>query len=349
MVMIYALTHMIVDLSCAFLVYAFVAGGGEWYLWLLIYNFCAFALQLPIGAAADYLDRNGCVAAGGCMGVLAGVALGLAGFPAAASVTAGIGNACFHVGGGIDVLNRSERKAAPLGVFVAPGALGLYFGRILGETGKGAALWIVCLLVLSAAAIRLAAGKEKLWISSGNAPFDFSVRKPRRQMAAAACFLAAVILRSFSGMIQQFPWKETLAGSGLILTAAVVLGKMAGGAAADKIGISRTALCSMAAAAAGFLLLTFPAAGILAVFTWNMSMPLTLWAVSRIFPEAKGFSFGLLTFGLFLGFCPSYLWGAGPQSGLPLPAVWAAAPAGLAAMAVISLFLLNWGLKQVKT
>ena len=151
MTAVYALVHMAVDLSCAFLVFAYVSGGDQWYLWLLIYNFCAFALQMPIGAAADRLDRNSCVAAGGCAGVLAGLLLGSAGFPAAAAVLAGIGNACFHVGGGIDVLNRSERKAAPLGIFVAPGALGIFLGTMLGRAGKGPEVWLGGLLILSAA------------------------------------------------------------------------------------------------------------------------------------------------------------------------------------------------------
>ena len=168
---------------------------------------------------------------------------------------------------------------------------------------------------------------------------------------AAACFLAAVILRSYSGMIQNFPWKETLVGSGLILAGAVVLGKMAGGVLADKLGIQRIAYRSMCAAAVGFLCLVYPAAGILAVFFWNMSMPLTLWAVSKVFPGAKGFGFGLLTFGLFVGFCPAWLGGSsvgGPvQSGIRFMAGNASSPVGMALMAVVSLLLLGWGLKQV--
>ncbi|MFR2484651.1 MAG: hypothetical protein ACLTAC_14930 [Hungatella sp.] len=352
---IYALVHMAVDLSCAFLVYTYVLGGEQWYLWLLLYNFCAFALQMPIGAAADRLDRNSCVAVGGCAGVLAGLLLGIAGFPAGAAVVAGIGNACFHVGGGIDVLNRSERKAAPLGIFVAPGALGIFLGTMLGRAGTEAAVWIGGLLILSAVVIRAAAGREKLWLSSGNAPFSFSVPSSSvpsgRTLMAAACFLAAVILRSYSGMIPNFPWKETLAGSGLILAGAVVLGKMAGGVLADKLGIQRTAFRSMCAAAVGFLCLVYPAAGILAVFFWNMSMPLTLWAVSKVFPGAKGFGFGLLTFGLFVGFCPAWLGGSsvgGPvQSGIRFMAGNASSPVGMALMAVVSLLLLGWGLKQV--
>ena len=352
---IYALVHMAMDLSCAFLVYTYVLGGEQWYLWLLLYNFCAFALQMPIGAAADRLDRNSCVAVGGCAGVLAGLLLGIVGFPAGAAVVAGIGNACFHVGGGIDVLNRSERKAAPLGIFVAPGALGIFLGTMLGRAGTEAAVWIGGLLILSAVVIRAAAGREKLWLSSGNAPFSFSVPSSSvpsgRTLMAAACFLAAVILRSYSGMIQNFPWKETLAGSGLILAGAVVLGKMAGGVLADKLGIQRTAFRSMCAAAVGFLCLVYPAAGILAVFFWNMSMPLTLWAVSKVFPGAKGFGFGLLTFGLFVGFCPAWLGGSsvgGPvQSGIRFMAGNASSPVGMALMAVVSLLLLGWGLKQV--
>lgn len=352
---IYALVHMAVDLSCAFLVYTYVLGGEQWYLWLLLYNFCAFALQMPIGAAADRLDRNSCVAVGGCAGVLAGLLLGIAGFPAGAAVVAGIGNACFHVGGGIDVLNHSERRAAPLGIFVAPGALGIFLGTMLGRAGTEAAVWIGGLLILSAVVIRAAAGREKLWLSSGNAPFSFSVPSSSvssgRTLMAAACFLAAVILRSYSGMIQNFPWKETLTGSSFILAGAVVLGKMAGGVLADKWGIQRTAFRSMCAAAVGFLCLVYPAAGILAVFFWNMSMPLTLWAVSKVFPGAKGFGFGLLTFGLFVGFCPAWLGGSsvgGPvQSGIRFMAGNASSPVGMALMAVVSLLLLGWGLKQV--
>lgn len=348
MTFIYGLTHMIVDLSCAFLVYGYVVGEEMWYFWLLLYNFCAFALQMPIGAAADRWNRNGVVAACGCLGVLAGLGLGVMGVSGAAAVVAGIGNACFHVGGGIDVMNRSERKAAPLGIFVAPGALGIYLGSILGKSGRGAALVIAGLLILSAAAIRGAAKRENIWLLSGNAPVAFDGLKTRTVLAGG-CFLGAVVLRSYSGMIQNFPWKETLAGSGLMVTAALVLGKMAGGVAADRAGIRRTALWSMGAAAAGFLFLEIPAAGILAVFCWNMSMPLTLWAISEVFPKARGFGFGLLTFGLFIGFCPAYLSGSGLWPGMQKFAEKAASPAGLAVMALLSMCLLGWGLKQAES
>ena len=90
----------------------------------------------------------------------------------------------------------------------------------------------------------------------------------------------------------------------------------------------------------------YPLTGILGVFCWNMSMPLTLWAVSRMFPSAKGFGFGLLTFGLFLGFCPVYLAGAGIRTGGAAEA--AASPVGMAVMAILSMVLLTWGIRQVR-
>ena len=47
-----------------------------------------------------------------------------------------------------------------------------------------------------------------------------------------------------------------------------------------------------------------PYAGVAAIFLFNMSMPMTLCALARRMPGCKGFSFGLLTFALFLGFLP---------------------------------------------
>ena len=47
--------------------------------------------------------------------------------------------------------------------------------------------------------------------------------------------------------------------------------------------------------------------GILALFLFNMTMPVTLYLLIRRLPSYPGFSFGFLTFGLFLGFLPAYL------------------------------------------
>lgn len=347
----YALIHLAVDLACAFLIYAYVLGGERRYLLLLAYNFCAFALQMPIGVVADRLNRNSSLAAFGCAGVLAGLWASRAGYPASACLIAGVGNACFHVGAGLDVLNSSGRKAAPLGMFVAPGALGVYLGGALGRMADGPAWWIGCILILSVSVIRVSAGRIGLWHASDNAPVSYHIHLPDRSkisgVLAVSCFLTAVILRSYSGMVQAFPWKSEVTAGGWILTAAVALGKMAGGLLGDKRGVRTAAFWSMGAAAAGFLFKDHPAAGILAVFCWNMSMPLTLWAIARIVPGAKGFGFGLLSFGLFVGFCPVCLEGSQAGRGASGLMGLASSPAGLACMAVVALILLGWGLRPV--
>lgn len=68
-----------------------------------------------------------------------------------------------------------------------------------------------------------------------------------------------------------------------------------------------------------------------------MTMPVTLWAVARILPGAKGFSFGLLTFALFLGFCPSYL------GSLAFTELFGRPEIGLGILCGVSLVLLRGG------
>ena len=139
------------------------------------------------------------------------------------------------------------------------------------------------------------------------------------------------------GLAFNFPWK-TVGNWGLILVCGVVLGKTAGGFLADKFGVSKSAVFSLGLAALLFLFSGLPMPGVAAVFLFNMTMPITLWVTAKIFPGAKGFSFGLLTFGLFLGFLPVYL-----GAKLPPGASWI-----FASGALISLALLWLGVRKVK-
>ncbi len=320
---IYSAAHFWVDLSCAFLMFRTLSGGPDFALCLLLYNFCAFAMQMPLGLLADRLDRNGVVAAAGC--VLA--ALGYLPLPPLLSaVTAGVGNALFHLGGGIDVLNTSEKRAAALVIFVSPGALGLYIGTLWGW-GEAPPLWLGPLgLLILAAAILWLCRRTLGSLRSGNAPVDLT---PVGRYRALAPLFLVVVLRSYMGMNQSFAWKGTGQWA-LALTLALVLGKTAGGFLMDRLGPRPASAWSLALAAALYLISGLPLAGTLAVFLFNMTMPITLWAVARVMPGAKGFTFGLLTFGLFLGYLPSWL-------GWPslLAGSWA-----YAAVALLSLALL---------
>lgn len=319
MTAIYGAAHFLVDFACAYLMFSGIHRAENWYFCLLLYNFCAFAMQMPMGAFADWKDRNGFLAVCGCILTAAAYVPGIAlihfgwqealagqGIALAAAVMAGLGNGLFHVGGGLDTLNKSEKFSGLLGIFVAPGALGIFFGTSAGKSAGLPGLWPPFFLLLAAFCIVKRAKKKDIWHHSGNGPVSYHSIRQKGAGTAVVCLFLVVVLRSYLGMIQDFSWKDNL-GAGMILVSATAMGKVAGGFLGDMAGIKRTAFWSVFAAGVLYMLSGCPIAGILAVFFWNMTMPLTLWAMARVLSGARGFSFGFLTFALFLGFCPSYL------------------------------------------
>ena len=88
--------------------------------------------------------------------------------------------------------------------------------------------------------------------------------------------------------------------------AAVVLGKMAGGVLAARFGAKRVTVVSLTVAAVCFAFGSIPVFGLCALLCFNMTMPLTLYALWRRFPGYPGTVFGSLTLALFLGFLPSH-------------------------------------------
>ena len=303
LVAVYSLTHFLVDFACAFMMFRFIAGTKEGYLCVLLYNFCAFAMQMPIGIIADKLNRNSLVAIAGC--ILVAAAYGFTGIPYMATIVIGLGNAMFHIGGGIDVLNISEIKLGALGVFVSPGAFGIYFGTMLGRQG-GLSVLVVPLAIVAAIVLILAVFKAQRGTYPKNAAFTLEGIGSGRILAAIACFFLVVCVRSFVGLALDFSWKG-IGQWGNVLICAVVFGKTLGGFAADRFGTVKTAVISLALSAILFLFPVSPPSGVAAVLLFNMTMPITLWALAKIMPGAKGFAFGLLTFGIFIGFLPVYL------------------------------------------
>ena len=325
---LYSAAHFWVDLSCAFLMFRLVSDSADFATCLLLYNFCAFAMQMPLGLLCDRFNRNAVVAALGCLLIAAAP---LCAAPLSISIAAGLGNALFHLGGGLDTLNDSGKKAAALGIFVSPGALGLFIGTAWGRGVSAPLLFAPVGLLLFAAAILILARRTYGSFSSENAPYDPA---PCGSALPLLPLFLVVVLRSWMGMSQSFPWKAEFT---TVLTLALMLGKMAGGFLSDRLGRKRASLCSLLPCARLYLFSTLPLPGILAVFLFNMTMPITLHTAAEQLPGAKGFSFGLLTFALFLGFLPAAL-------GWPSPF---ASPIGCAGAAALSAILLLWGLGRV--
>ena len=358
--LIFSVLHFLTDGLCAFSMFAVFGGSEKWYLYVLLYDFAAFALQMLFGAVMDYLKS--CMARRGLSGLARGEAENCFSLPEFCTllgifftvagaflhpVILGIGNALFHVGGGIGTIEedrKKEKKGALLGIFVAPGALGLFLGTFFGKSVSGSRIYIIMLLlaaVMLLSFLPLIIKKRPQGLSKEASPEGFIAAEERAPgaseispetasktepetdgknslnagavfFAAALCFLV-VVLRSYIGMAVGFSWKEGFL-LGMVCTLAVVLGKMAGGILSAKWGTLKVMTVSLILSALGYLFSDIPVCGVLALFFFNMTMPITLYLLVDHLREFPGFSFGLLTLALFLGFLPVY---AGLSVALP--------------------------------
>ncbi|MBO4839258.1 MAG: hypothetical protein J5493_07840 [Lachnospiraceae bacterium] len=315
----YSILHFMTDGLCAFALYARFAGNERWALYILLYDFCAFVLQMPFGALVDVLKvrmpEKAAKLPFWC--ALSGAVLTAAGAFLHPAVL-GVGNALFHVGGGIGTIteDREHRlEGAALGIFVAPGAMGLYLGTVAGQLHDGAwnlrallviaAVYLLLFLVFWMVSRKRESGEQNVRLRDRDT-VSVPVRKTAWPAVAAAalCFLV-VMLRSYAGFAVVFSWKTGFT-AGFICTLAVVLGKMAGGLLAARFGAERVMTVSLVLSALGYLFSDVPAAGVAALFFFNMTMPVTLYLIADRFRGLEGFSFGLLTVALFLGVLPTF-------------------------------------------
>ena len=127
---VFSIIHFIVDFSCIYIVYnLFLDNSVDYKLkisMLIIYNFFAFFMQAPFGIIIDKLGGSFKYSALGCIFIFLSVFF--AKYKIISVMILGIGNALFHLGGGVEILNRAERKATMPGIFVSTGAFGLFLG-----------------------------------------------------------------------------------------------------------------------------------------------------------------------------------------------------------------------------
>lgn len=329
MTVIYSLLHLLVDGVCALAMFGFFLLEEDKYFLMLVYNFCGFALQMPFGILLDMLNAQRRKRGQGPDPAFWTAAVGVL-FTVTGALThpavLGVGNALFHVGGGVGCFREDAArgwKGRGLGVFVAPGAIGLYLGMLLARQGAWKPWFCAGSVLMAALCICV--------LRYGRCPIEERQGRQASHQSyglALVCLLV-VILRSYVGMAVSFPWK-TGGLAGLLAVLAIAGGKTAGGFAAARCGALRTAVASLAMAAVCYLFSSALPAGLAALFLFNMTMPITLWWMMHSMPELSGFAFGFLTFALFLGFLPGYF-GLLPEEGMGIVGC---------AGSVLSLFLL---------
>ena len=348
---LYAAAHGAVDAACVGTLWsAYHAGAlsshAAWSAFFL-YNLLAFAVQPLLGLGADHYRVSRSLAAGGALVVAA--AVGLAWIPGtvfAAVAVVGLGNAFFHVGGGVISLKAAPGRATPLGVFVAPGAAGVVAGTLVGRAGGPVWLFALALVPLAAGVLALPAprfaGASSRDGDSSSRPAGARERPagtgPRLAGTATReagggielivlLLLFVVAARAWVGMAVVLPWKSDawlLAG----LTTGVVLGKALGGVLADRFGWRSVGVSALLVSIP--LLALGPAsaaAGITGTFVFNMTMPITLVAVAHALPGHEGFAFGLTCLALFVGSAPVLIAGPGMSAATLVPAALVAAAA----------------------
>ena len=294
--------HFAVDLACGFVCLGvFVPGAAsleEAALGVFLYNLLAFAAQPLLGAVCDRFPRRPWAALG-CLTVAAGALLGCLSLGWGAVVLCGLGNALFHPGGGRDALVSSSGTLWEGGVFVSTGALGVALGMFWGTAFPRP--WMAGALAALLGLCALFCWKTPLSQPERRAAIPGASSLPFWWVVGLA--LGSVALRAFVGGAVPLPWKTGLWA--LAAAAAAFLGKAAGGFLADRL--------SPRLAGVGALLLSLPLLclgwahplpSLLGLLCFNMTMPVTLGAVTDKLPNAPGLAFGLTAQFLFVGTLP---------------------------------------------
>jgi FSR family fosmidomycin resistance protein-like MFS transporter len=320
--------HFVVDAVCVASVLraapASDAIASSALLFVLSYDLLAFAGQVPLGWLVDRIaPRKAAALAGVLLSALALAMGSQAGI--AVLALAGLGNALFHVGAGAMVLASSQAKAAPAGVFVAPGALGLGLGIALGRALPRTPLWPL-FFAIAVACVAIATVADTRPTDSRS----LSESLPAKRVAAILVLLwFSVAVRSLVGTVGCDGCPR---GTFFLVAIPLVAfsGKLAGGFLSDRFGwldVSIAALLMSApllAFAQGEPWLALPG---LAIF--QMTMPVTLMAAYRALPARPGLSFGVLSSALVAGTLPAYLPGGWRPHGASLLALVLASAATL--------------------
>ncbi len=295
---IYGTIHAVVDFCCAAILYSFVGKVDIVQLLnlVILYNVLAFGLQSFMGLLIDRYKFPRVFSICGCAFIIVGILF--LKMPIVAISMLGVGNALFHIGGGYVSLSMGNGRAKLPGLFVAPGALGLFFGSLLWKIPHFNIYWLLILPIISIILLVFAKEPELCKNQFPKARIEISIF-----LIISMLILLSVCIRSFVGMGYDFVAKDNF-NLLLVFVCAVAAGKFFGGIFADKFGMFNTAvialLISIPLLHYGYII---PLA-ILGIFVFNFTMPITLTALANIMPKNKGLAFGLTTAALIIGAFP---------------------------------------------
>ena len=290
---LFSTLHLVTDGLCSYLIFAILYPNNSELALLvfILYNILAFVTQSPIGIIIDKYNKPKAFL---IISVLC-IAFGyiFSGATVFATVLIGVGNSLFHVCGGKYISEKSNNDIASVGIFVSTGAIGLVLGQRLCNYISVAFVFFFVLLIGTLLLI-FAKDKEHIAIKEKN---NVNV-----EMGIFLAIISVVMIRSFVGKIASGEFEITLLNA-ILISVATALGKACGGIVSKILGINKTAVISMIVAAA---CLTFgrgvAVIYIIGVFTFNFSMPITLYFANELLKGREGFAFGTLAAFLIPGY-----------------------------------------------
>ncbi len=298
----FTLIHPLVD-ACS--VSVLVAGGMTWGR-AMAYNAIAFALQLPLGVALDFMRPEvtaRCFWLGTCAVSAAAfaAALGFAGWGTLGVACAG--NALFHLTAGKRLLEGSGGRSGPMGFFISTGALGLMAGQVWMKSAAA-----ICLPAFAAALAACLVAKNRAENGTAqNYAENGAAKSEGARVVGGLLLLGLFVLIAWRSWAALAATSLTMAaGVGFAAAGAAATwgGKATGGYLAERLGrwqVTAASVCGSAALA--FLCSPNSAAAWMALLF--VSQLATGPVVSLVYDRTRriggGTAFGLNCLGLFAG------------------------------------------------
>lgn len=299
---IYGIAHLLVDAICVggmltiFEIQTFPIEKFIFYIFL--YNIIAFASQMIIGYFVDEIQTPKQIAILGIIVSILGVTI--LKIPILATIVLGIGNGLFHVGGGIISFYTTPKEASGPGIFVAPGAIGVLVGTVINKTYIGLGSIVILLVIML----------YLIYKDEFNNSIVYEKKYPNidsKFIYLIMSLLFVVCVRALIGGAIIFSWKMDMIDKVLIVSF-IFLGKALGGILGDKFGFEKIGIGGLIASS---ILLTIDSQnmylGLLGIFAFNLTMPITLTILANGFKKYKGFAFGLTATALVVGFIFDYV------------------------------------------
>ena len=274
----WGILHGLNDFTAGFMLahFTYTNGSSGSFLFIIIYSIIGFGGQLPVGFWADHKRQLRPFANASVL------LLPLAIFsyffnPEAGIIISGFASAFIHVTGGAVCLQVYENKTGPLGLFTAPGVLGLAVGGVLGHYGT----WLLWPFAASSVVIGMLIMKSQL-------PAYPSTQKREKELDTHDWIMLGILLimcfRSFIFDVINHVAHDFENGI-LVIGISAFAGKIIGGFLADRIGWKIFVYISLPIA---LLLFQLGKENIYAlgfgVACLQSSVPITLLLMSRSLP-----------------------------------------------------------------